>query len=196
MRFILPVKGLGLGKTRLLVPASVRSALVTAMLRDCLFAVRASGLGPAVVVSPDPAVHALADAAGAEVLDHAGDLNEAISAAAAAPTRNRYAALLPDLPALRAEELLRVISEHAAGFVPDAAGTGTTLLFGERLRPRFGPGSADKHAEAGYPPVHLPFCGLTADIDTWDDLLRARGLQMGPHTAHVLDSMDHAEHSR
>lgn len=187
VRFILPVKGLNLGKSRLRVPAAQRSALVTAMLQDCLNAVRETGLGPAVVVSPDPAVLALADAAGAEVLDHAGDLNVAISAAA---TQRPCAALLPDLPALRAAELVAVLTEHPAGFVPDAAGTGTTLLFGASLRPRFGPGSAQRHAEAGYRRVDLPMCGLSADVDTWEDLLRVRRLGLGRHTADVLGSLE------
>lgn len=189
VRFILPVKRLSLGKTRLLIPAAHRSALIAAMLQDCLIAVRDTGLGPAVVVSPDPAVQALADAAGADVLDHPGTLNEAVAAAA---TPHRCAALLPDLPALRAEELVAVLSDHMDGFVPDAAGTGTTMLFGTHLQPRFGPGSATSHATAGYRAVHLPFCGLTADVDTWEDLLRVGELGVGRYTAQVLDSLEPA----
>lgn len=187
VRFILPVKGLKLGKSRLLVPAADRSALITAMLQDCLLAVRATGLGPAVVVSPDPAVRTLAESAGAEVLDHPGTLNVAVRAAA---TAQRCAALLPDLPALRAEELVSVISDRWSGFVPDVAGTGTTMVFGDALQPGFGPGSAQRHVALGYQPVDLPFCGLTADVDTWEDLERVRELGLGRHTAEVVRTLD------
>jgi 2-phospho-L-lactate guanylyltransferase len=182
VRFILPVKGRGLRKTRLGGSGAVRDALSVAMFQDCLLAVQACDLGPVVVVSPDPEILDHAATAGATALSHPGGLNDAISAAAGTAY---CAALLPDLPALRSEHLVDVLA-GGEGFVPDAAGTGTTLLFGARLRPRFGPDSAAAHRAAGYRRIDLPECGLTVDVDTADDLERARHLGLGPHTAAVL----------
>ncbi len=183
VRFILPVKGSGLRKTRLGGSRTAREELSVAMFRDCLLAVQASGLGPVVVVSPDTQILALASAAGAQALDHPGGLNEAIIAA---DEGRRCAALLPDLPALRPEQLVEALEYGDDGFVPDAAGTGTTLLFGRRLRPQFGPASAAAHEASGYRRIRLPECGLTVDVDTAQDLERAHRLGLGPHTAAVL----------
>jgi 2-phospho-L-lactate guanylyltransferase len=182
-RFILPVKGRGLRKTRLGGSEAAREELSVAMFQDCLLAVQESALGPVVVVSPDTAILALADRAGATPLDHSGGLNAAVRAAAGS---SRCAALLPDLPALRGEHLVRVLSEGGEGFVPDFSGRGTTLLFGQRLRPHFGPGSAAAHAAVAYPRIELEECGLTVDVDTADDLARAEHLGLGPHTAAIL----------
>jgi 2-phospho-L-lactate guanylyltransferase len=62
------------------------------------------------------------------------------------------AALVGDLPALRPEELAETLAraaEHPRGYVPDAQGTGTTMLTAvadQPLRPAFGAGSAARHA--------------------------------------------------
>lgn len=179
VRFILPVRGWGRGKTRLSLPAQQRQMLTIAMLRDCLAAVLATELGPVVVVSPDPQVRQVAAADGAQAMDHSGGLNVAV---AAAVTAGRCAALLPDLPALQPQQLADALTTPGSGFVPDAAGSGTTLLFGEGLRPHFGPGSAARHETAGYPRIEMTACGLTLDVDTWADLLRAQELGLGIHT--------------
>ncbi len=183
LRFILPVKGRGLRKTRLGGTDTARQELSVAMFQDCLLAVQASGLGPVVVVSPDPEILDIARTAGASALSHPGNLNEAISAAVGP---DRCAALLPDLPAVRAEQLIGVLTTHDEGFVPDASGAGTTLLFGRGLRPHFGAGSAAAHAATGYRRLDLPECGLTVDVDTSADLARAVTLGVGPHTSAVL----------
>jgi len=183
VRFILPVKGHHQGKTRLAVSPEVREALIVAMLRDCVAAVLATDLGEVVVVTPDPDLRAISREDGATAVDHAGGLNEAISAALG-PHRN--AVLLPDVPAVRPEQLLDVLGTWDSGFVPDRAGTGTTMLFGADPAPQFGPGSAARHEAAGIPRIALPECGLTVDVDTAQDLQIARGLGLGRHTAAVL----------
>ena len=183
VRFILPVKGRGLRKTRLGGSSAIREELSVAMFLDCLSAVQASDLGHVIVVSPDVQILDLAAEAGATPKNHSGGLNDAITAVV---ERGRCAALLPDLPALRSEHLRQVLTAADEGFVPDASGLGTTLLFGSHLRPHFGTGSAAAHLAAGYRRIDLAECGLTVDVDTYDDLRRASLLGLGPRTSAVL----------
>jgi 2-phospho-L-lactate/phosphoenolpyruvate guanylyltransferase len=182
VRFILPVKGFARGKTRLGLSPAQRSDLTMAMLADCITASLATGYGPVLVVSPDPQVRRFAELRGASALHNPGGLNDAVSAACG-PGRN--AALLPDVPAVRADELAMALDSCESGFVPDAAGTGTTLLFGEHLAPAFGPGSAHRHEQAGCRRLDIPLCGLRVDVDTWDDLLIARSFGLGTATAEL-----------
>lgn len=153
------------------------------MLRDCVAAALATDLGEVLVVTPDPDLRAVVHNDGAVAVDHEGGLNEAITAALGA---GRSAVLLPDVPAVRPEQLAQVLAASESGFVPDRAGTGTTLLFGTGLLPRFGPGSAARHEAAGWRRISMAECGLTVDVDTAADLEIARSLGLGPHTAEVL----------
>lgn len=187
VRFILPVKGFARGKTRLGLSQVQRSELAMAMLADCITASLATGYGPVLVVSPDPAVRRFAELHGASSLHNPGRLNEAV-AAGCGPGRN--AALLPDVPAVRADELVMAVDGWESGFVPDAAGTGTTLLFGQNLTPAFGPGSARRHEQAGWHRLDIPLCGLRVDVDTWDDLLIARRFGLGAATAALLTRLE------
>ena len=88
------------------------------------------------------------------------------------------AALVGDLPAVRPDELaaaLDAAAAHPAAFVPDSPGTGTTLLTarpGHVLEPRFGEGSAARHAAVAARLTAGP--GLRHDVDTADDLRRRR----------------------
>lgn len=186
IRFILPVKGFGRGKSRLNLDPARRAELTEAMLLDTLRAVLAADLGPAIVVTADPQVLELAQVHAALGFHHAGALNDAIAAAAG---DNLCAAILPDLPALRPDQLRTTLSGISSGFVADWSGTGTTMLFGSALRPHFGPASAHRHELAGYPRLSAPQCGLTADVDTWADLTRAQDLGLGPMTARVVSQM-------
>lgn len=109
------------------------------------------------------------------------------------------ATLGADLPALRNTDLdtaLRAVERLGArAFVPDALGTGTTLLAAPRgvpLEPDYGPGSALLHAGSGA--VDLAAAGaagasLRQDVDTAADLEVARALGLGPRTAALLDPM-------
>lgn len=107
-----------------------------------------------------------------------------------ARTRPGWAALLGDLPALRSEDLREALercsAEHSA-VVPDADGTGTVLLTSTVAppTPRFGPGSAARHAEdATLLELDLP--RLRRDVDTVADLALALALGVGPATSAVL----------
>jgi 2-phospho-L-lactate guanylyltransferase len=137
--------------------------------------------------------------AGVEVLvQRAPGLNaalaEAAGHAAAEWPADGVAALVGDLPALRPDELaaaLAAAAGHPRGFVPDAAGTGTTLLAagpGTPLAPAFGSGSAARHRAVA---VELAAGrGLRHDVDTGADLLAAADpgaeVTLGPCTAAVL----------
>ncbi|MCR8672104.1 2-phospho-L-lactate guanylyltransferase, partial [Agrococcus sp. HG114] len=57
----------------------------------------------------------------------------------------------------------------------------------DALRPRFGPGSAERHRQAGH--VELPIApgtGLRLDVDELADLHTALDAGVGPHTRAVL----------
>jgi 2-phospho-L-lactate guanylyltransferase len=101
-------------------------------------------------------------------------------------------ALAADLPALRPAELGLALGEAARwehAFVPDAAGSGTTLYAarpGARFSPRFGPRSAERHRAAGAAELSLPgLASLRRDVDQPPDLSAASDLGVGPRTAAV-----------
>jgi 2-phospho-L-lactate guanylyltransferase len=105
------------------------------------------------------------------------------------------AALLADLPALRPAELRDALDTAATlatqTFLPDRAGTGTTLLAapaGCAFTPRFGVGSARAHEVLAKRLIEPPggWPGLRTDVDTADDLRRAAALGVGKRTAAVL----------
>src|SRR5204862_5178049 len=100
------------------------------------------------------------------------------------------AALAADLPALRPAELstgLRAAARFQHAFVPDAAGSGTTLYTarpGTVFRPRFGPRSAARHRAAGAVELAQPgLRGLRRDVDEPADLRGASELGLGTRTA-------------
>ncbi|GAB3123240.1 2-phospho-L-lactate guanylyltransferase [Streptomyces calidiresistens] len=104
-------------------------------------------------------------------------------------------ALNGDLPALRPEELERVLLAARAPrcFVADAEGTGTTMLTvapDAVPEPRFGPGSRMRHRESGALELVLPDVpGARRDVDTGADLLVALGLGVGPHTRRAWEAL-------
>jgi 2-phospho-L-lactate guanylyltransferase len=188
---VLPAKALPVAKSRLL-PASgdpvAHRRLVEAIRADTMAAATAAeGVARVLVVTDRPGQP------GALVQVRPG-LNAALAEAAELAARrwplDGIAAIVGDLPALRAGDLaaaLAAAGEHRRAYVPDAAGTGTTLLAaapGEPLQPAFGPGSAARH---GVDAVRLAAgASLRSDVDTADDLHAAAALGLGPATAAVL----------
>lgn len=188
---LIPVKALPGAKSRLAgfsADADAHARLVRAIRDDTLRAARdASGVARVVRVGDSPDVEH-------DLLQHRRGLNAAL-AEGARLARHRWptdgiAALVGDLPALTPAELasaLAVAAEHPTGFVPDAAGTGTTLLTARptaAFDPRFGPGSAARH---GAHATALPAGpGLRQDVDTADDLRAAMLLGVGAHTVAAL----------
>jgi 2-phospho-L-lactate/phosphoenolpyruvate guanylyltransferase len=199
---VIPVKVLALAKSRLAGPAGPRRAeLALAMAADTVAAAAACpAVDSVIVVTDDAAAAAVLAALGALVLpDEPGDgLNPALAFGAAYsdehwPDRGR-AGMAADLPALDAAELGRALAgagEVKEAFVPDAAGTGTTLYAagpGTAFRPRFGPGSYLAHLAAGAVELTVPgLDGLRRDVDTVADLRDAARIGLGPRTSAAAD---------
>ena len=198
---VVPLKDLDRAKSRMdALPARLREALVVAMasdVRDALLACPA--VRDVIIVTRD---HRWRRLLGAERLRFVADLptdslNDALRRGAAVCRAARpggaVAALTADLPALTAAELDDALERARAAptsFVPDACGDGTTLFAAEcgvPFRPAYGRGSRAGHRRAGALEVHAPdLPGLRQDVDTADDLDRARALGVGSHTGLLL----------
>lgn len=197
LSLLVPVKTYDVAKSRLAVPADLRRDLAHAFALDTLTAaLECPAVDLVSVITGEPRLGREASALGCLVLpdEGAGDLNATIAAGAARlPDRDRTAVLLGDLPALRSDELasaLELLGHLGDGFVADAAALGTTLLVcsgSDRLQPRFGPGSAARHRDAGLAELDLPVPGLRRDVDTVEDLEAAAALGVGRHTSPLLD---------
>ncbi|HET9896201.1 MAG TPA: 2-phospho-L-lactate guanylyltransferase [Streptosporangiaceae bacterium] len=201
---VIPVKVLALAKSRLAELADPgRRALALAMAADTTAAAVASPVvGAVIVVSDDPAVAAQATALGATpVPDTPGaGLNKALIAGAGFASQrwpgHGVAALLADLPALRASDLtaaLTAASGETHAFVADAAGAGSTLYTavpGSAFRPMFGARSRTRHRQAGAAELSLPgIAGLRQDVDTLADLRRAAEIGLGQRSAALALAM-------
>jgi 2-phospho-L-lactate guanylyltransferase len=149
-----------------------------------------------LAITDDHVLAAALRRAGADVVPDAvtDDLNGTLLQAAL-EARRRWpdlatAAVCADLPSLRAEDLTRALvaaATHAASFVADVNGDGTTMvaaLSPEDFAPRFGPGSRDAHlAEGAHEIVEVDVPTLRRDVDTPDDLRDALRLGVGERTA-------------
>jgi len=197
---VIPVKPAALGKTRLSVVAADREALARAIALDTIAAAAATARVTRVLVvtddtevraqiTPWPAVDVIAEG------DVRG-LDAAIARGAeAAGVGAPRAALLGDLPALIPADLdaaLKLAGEVERGLVPDAEGTGSTLV---TARPgavwvsAFGEDSAARHRLLGCTDLAVPReSTLRRDVDTAAQLSRAVALGVGPRTAAVLAS--------
>lgn len=214
---VVPVKRLGLAKTRLAgpdMPPALRERLALAFAADAVgAALSASRVAHAVVVTDDPRAAEVLGALGATIVPDKPDagLNAAFLFGATTARREfgtemGIAACTADLPALRAPELdiaLAHISSaaHISGtarhFIADAHDIGTTMLFappGAELNPRFGGPSRAAHTASGaleLPP--LPPAGISSlrrDVDTAADLADALRLGVGPHTTEIWSARD------
>jgi 2-phospho-L-lactate/phosphoenolpyruvate guanylyltransferase len=202
---VIPVKVLAQAKSRLGgLPRPRRAALALAMAADTVAAALAAPpVSDVIVVTDDAVVGTELAGLGAVIIgDEPGaGLNPALVhgagyADARWPGRGR-AAMAGDLPALRPAELARALEAAAAGgaaaFVPDVAGTGTTLYAagpGVAFRPGFGPGSRCRHRAGGAAELDLPgLRGLRQDVDTPGDLQAAAAIGVGPRTTAALSSV-------
>ncbi|MET2010954.1 2-phospho-L-lactate guanylyltransferase [Microbacterium chocolatum] len=193
---VVPVKPAGEGKSRLQVDGARRTDLARAIALDTLAAVavsprvlqlvvvgddpqlaREAAMLPAVRFVPDPAPGGLdrAVAAGIDAVDPRGALPRA--------------ALLGDLPALRPENLSAALDLAAGvdrGVVPDAEGTGSTLVTaapGVPWASSFGDGSLARHVASGCRLLDLPASSpLRRDVDTIAQLRAAVALGVGRRT--------------
>jgi 2-phospho-L-lactate guanylyltransferase len=183
---IVPVKGLGLGKSRLggLLTTEERSALVLDMLAHVLDALRDSGaVDEVAVVSPTPDELPLLEGTHA-VKQRRPGLNPALEEGRDwAISREADAVLVAfaDLPALTADDISRIVelgeAPNTVVLAPDRHGTGTNLLLSHPAslaRFAFGRDSFAAHThlaqEAGARVEVYRSLGSGLDIDTPDDL--------------------------
>ncbi|MFC4050879.1 2-phospho-L-lactate guanylyltransferase [Actinomadura syzygii] len=197
---VVPVKVLARAKTRMSGAAGpLREPLALAVATDTVAAaLRCDRVRTVIVVTDDPLPAADLAALGARVVPDVPDagLNPALVHGAGrgrelAPGAG-VGALSADLPALRPLELARVLdaaAEAPEAFVPDAAGTGTTLYTarpGVPFAPAFGADSRAAHRARGAREIVLPGTDtVRQDVDTLDDLRAALALGAGPRTSAV-----------
>lgn len=201
---IVPVKPAAVGKSRLEVAGIDRVTLARAIALDTIAAAaECAAVEQVFVVTDDGALVTLAfDIPGlrfvAESVQAGGarGIDAAVARGAeAAGERMPRAALLGDLPALRPGDLqtaLAAAADSDRAAVPDAEGTGTTLVTARRgipLTTSFGDGSFARHLGLGCVPVSIPDAStLRRDVDTAAQLDTAASLGVGPRTARVLAS--------
>lgn len=192
---LVPLKRPARAKTRLARSGvAEHQRLAVAFAWDTVAAAVASPLVEGVWVVTDaadlvpPNAHHLADLGD-------GDLNQALARAAEAVRMSHpslgIVALCADLPALTPGDLTEALADvgRTRCFVADAAGTGTTMLVapaGADLAPAFGEGSARRHADGGALALTAALPSLRLDVDTAEDLARARAVGVGPHTQQAM----------
>ncbi|RNI23257.1 2-phospho-L-lactate guanylyltransferase [Flexivirga caeni] len=195
---IVPVKHSAHGKSRLRTPAGIRrQELALAIALDTLdAALQVVPAAQVVVVTSDPEVRGHLERRGAVLTDDPGrGLNPAIVAGIdtvrSTTPHVPAAVLLGDLPALTPDTLAEGLAACAAveaAVVPDHDDTGTVLIShhdAARLVPRFGSGSAARHARSATV-LELDLPRLRTDVDDDESLARAVELGVGAHTAGVL----------
>lgn len=191
---VVPLKRFDAAKSRL---GGAREALARAFALDTLAAVTATPeVDLVVVVTDDPGFEPLGPDVRV-VSQRRPGLNGAILDGidrVKAETRDTgIAVLLGDLPALTAfilSSVLRAAASHALAFVPDADGTGTTIVTALEGHPpctSFGADSASSHEASGHARLDAP-ARARCDVDTDADLRAAVALGVGRHTAAALSA--------
>lgn len=196
---IVPVKELGVAKTRLGLPDGLREDVALAMARDVVAGcVACAAVDGVLVVTNDLRAAAALEPLGARVVADTADagINPALADGARYAgslwPRNGVASVSSDLPCLAPLELADALAAAAAydrAVLPDARGDGTTVLAaraGVALEPRYGTQSRDAHLMTGA--VQLPYGrwpSLERDVDTPADLAAALALGVGPATARL-----------
>jgi len=203
---LVPVKRLGVGKSRLRPPLDPQTSaeLAGAMLEDVIEALRGvRGLASVSVVTGDPAAARRARAAGARILLHPDDgLNPSLDAAAArlaAEGADALLVVLGDVAGAEAADLqalldaLAELGGRGVVLAPSRDGGTSALLRAPHdvIASAFGPQSAARHRElaraAGVPcrALELPSLGVDVDdAEALDAFLRGPG--SGKRTRAVL----------
>ncbi|KQR25941.1 2-phospho-L-lactate guanylyltransferase [Microbacterium sp. Leaf151] len=195
---IVPVKPAAVGKSRLTDVGTDREALARAIAHDTIAAAAAADLvSRVIVVTDDEGVRTEFRRSRIVEVIPEGDirgLDAAIAlGAAVAGQSTARAALLGDLPALRAADLdfaLELAASVERGLVPDAETTGSTLVTaraGAVWVSAFGEDSAARHRLLGCTDLAVERDStLRRDVDTAAQLSQAVTLGVGAHTSAVL----------
>lgn len=189
---VVPVKDLGVAKSRLRRDRGGVSELALAFALDTVSAVQDSReAGTIIIVSNDMRVRAAAK--GILFVDDPGlGLNGAVSAGLRAAGTGRVAVLTADLPGIKPEDLDRVLRDagrYERAMVADHSGRGTTMLTssGASVDPQFGGGSRWRHERQGHVVLPVPLASaLRWDIDTAEDLEIVLRGRVGRETARIL----------
>ena len=201
---IVPVKPLGLAKSRLALAGEHRRALALAFALDTITALTESAYVVGVlVVTSDSAVARRVQRMGARVTDDRGAglgaaVREGIRVVSACHPATGVVVVPGDLPCLSSQDVTDVLAEAGAGpagrgaFVPDRAGTGTTFVVqasGVPALTRYGPDSAARHRALGLRALDAAPAGARHDVDTLTDLRAAMALGAGSQTRAVVDAL-------
>jgi len=198
---VLPVKHFAAAKQRLSedLGKGTRRALVEAMVTDVLIALRrAKKVDGTLVVTGEAAMEAIAHGYDAQTVTDPLDTGH--SEAAMLGVREaiergaRRVLIVPgDCPALDPRQIDALLNRSPPPrpevvVIPDRHGTGTNGLIltpPDVIAPSFGPGSRERHVEAGRAAgavvrIEEP-ASLTLDVDTIDDLEALREALVGGH---------------
>lgn len=201
---VVPVKPLALAKSRLDLPAEHRQALALAFALDTVAALaQTSYVVGVLVVTSDETVAGRVRGAGVRVTGDCGTglgtaVREGIRVASAWHPEGGVAVVPGDLPCLTPADVTDVLVASGAdaggrgAFVPDRAGTGTTLVVqptGIAALTRYGPDSAARHRALGLRELAGAPAGARHDVDTWADLRAATALGVGMHTRAAVDAL-------
>jgi 2-phospho-L-lactate/phosphoenolpyruvate guanylyltransferase len=201
---VVPVKPLGLAKSRLALPAAHRQALALAFALDTVAALTETAYVVGVlVVTSDETVADRVARLGVRVTDDRGTglgpaVREGIRVATSWHPDSGVAVVPGDLPCLSSRDVIAVVSDAGAerggpgAFVPDRAGTGTTILVqgsGLPALTRYGPDSAARHRALGLRPLDGAPAGARHDVDTLADLRAAVALGAGTETRAVVAAL-------
>lgn len=191
---VLPVKAAVRAKSRL----GRGPELARAIALDTLEAVVAcEAVEQVVVVTDDADLEASVPSGVVVVADRAADGPNAalVEAMTSLPSATPRAALLADLPALRASDLAEVLAlagMAARGVVPDAEGSGSTLVTagaGVAWASAFGADSFARHLALGCTVLEVGAdSSLRRDVDTAEHLAAAEALGLGRWTSAALRS--------
>lgn len=183
------IKKLTAAKSRLqsgFIPAAAKPQLVLSMLLDT-FTALSSQIDQHYVISPDPLVaqfahtHRLTAIVETENITAAQSLNVSLTTAVHIVQKNHpesYILIIqPDLPAIspvEVSQLIELIQKIPIGIIPDAQGSGTTVLSfapGRQIPLCFGIDSALAHQHWGAEILVGNWEGIQHDIDTIEDIM-------------------------
>lgn len=190
------------------LPPQLHVRFCAALLHDTLDAVHEVAERIAVV-SDQPDLDAILVRWGHRDVWTVGDPGDGLNAAVRAgdqflgpaPYPRPRLAMVADLPCLRPVDIAAIAGEVAqcrAGFVPDASGSGTTILGSATgpLQPHFGPDSARRHRAAGARVMVSAGPGARLDVDTLADVGTAARSGPGRATGDLLPAVERALRGR